>query len=370
MARQKKTINGYYRKTFMYEGKRYYVYGKDQKELVEKVTQKRKELEEGTQKHENPTLNQYYDYFTELRLKEQRPATIRAQKSQFKIISNVEMENSKLFGELKIKDITRRDIETARQSLIEDEKTPENLNICFAHLNHVFECALLDETISKNPCKALKKLKRESAPIAENKHRALSEKESLQFFKAADERNSIYLNVFKLMILTGMRIGEIGALYLTDIDNDFIHIRRTITRDIYGNYIIGDDTKTYSGNRDIPITPDLKQIIKRQKELNNMLFGLDWTDTLFKSGEGELLREYTANREIKRICKAIDIKKFTCHAFRVTFATRFIEQRPQDFKILSELLGHKDISITLNLYTRVMKENKIAAMNNVKIITS
>ena len=57
----------------------------------------------------------------------------------------------------------------------------------------------------------------------------------------------------------------------------------------------------------------------------------------------------------------------TCHALRITFATRFIEQRPQDYKILSDIMGHKDISITLKLYTRVMKENKIAAMNGVNI---
>ena len=61
------------------------------------------------------------------------------------------------------------------------------------------------------------------------------------------------------------------------------------------------------------------------------------------------------------------IEKFTCHAFRNTYATRFIEQRPQDYKILSEILGHKDISITLNLYTHVMTENKVNAMNDVLI---
>ena len=80
-----------------------------------------------------------------------------------------------------------------------------------------------------------------------------------------------------------------------------------------------------------------------------------------------ILREYELNREIKRICKQADIEQFTCHAFRNTFATRFIEQRPQDYKILSEILGHKDISITLNLYTHVMTENKVNAMQDIKV---
>ena len=370
MARQKKNEKGYYVKTFTYEGKRYKVYAKDQKELIEKTAQRRKELEEEKEKIVNPSLNAYYEYFTELRLKEQKGATIRAQKYQFKNIADVEMEGGILFGEMIMKNITRRDIETARQALLDQGKTPENLNICFAHLNHVFESAVMDDTIPKNPCKALKRLKRESAPISENKHRALSEAETVDFLKASEERNSFYHNCFKLMLLTGMRIGEVGALYLTDIDDFFIHVRRTITRDDLGNYYVGEDTKTYSGKRDIPLNPELRKVIRDQKELNNMVFGFGWSGTLFKSTEEQILREYTVNREINRVCKEAEIEKFTCHGFRVTFATRFIEQRPQDFKILSEIMGHKDISITLNLYTRVMTENKVTAMNDLRIKTS
>lgn len=370
MARQKKNSKGYYTKTFMHKGKRYFVYGKDQKELLEKTTQRQKELEEGIQKRENPTINTYYEDFTDRRLTEQKGATIRAQKYQYKNIAETEVSKGVKFGCLRIKEITRRDIETARQKLLESGYTPEYLNICFAHLNHVFECAVIDDTIPKNPCKALKRLKRENPDISENKHRALTENETMDFIKASEDRSSYYHNDFKLMLLTGMRIGEVGALYLTDIDSDFIHVRRTITRDDIGNYYIGDDTKTYSGKRDIPLTPEIKRLIKDQRELNNIVFGAETLGTLFKSAEGGLLREYSVNREIARICKTKNIEKFTCHCFRVTFATRFIEQRPQDFKILSEILGHKDISITLNLYTRVMKESKIKAMNDIQIKTS
>lgn len=370
MARQKKTSNGYYRKTFMYEGKRYCVYAKDQKELSEKVTQKRKELEEGTIDQENPTLRGYYEYFTELRIREQKGATIRAQRYQFKTISEVVMKSGVKFGDMRIKDITRRDIETARQTLLDEGKTPENLNACFLHLNHVFECAVVDDTLQKNPCKALRRLKRESDPIGKTKHRALTEEESVTFLRASEELEPFYHNIFMIMILTGMRIGEVGALYLTDIDGDFIHVRRTITRNNSGAYEVGTDTKTYSGKRDIPLTPELRKVIRDQKELNNAVFGFGWSGTLFKSSREDFLREETVNRVIKRICKATEIEKFTCHGFRVTFATRFIEQRPQDFKILSEIMGHKDISITLNLYTKVMTESKVTAMNELKIKTS
>ena len=365
----KRTKSGYYRKTFTFNGNRYEVKAKTREELDEKIILKKAELEKGELDLYNPTLDSYYEHFYELRCNEVQESTLRAQRIQYNLISGVKMANDRPFGEMRIKDITRRDIEDARQLLLDDKKTPQHLNNCFSHLNHVFNNAVLDDTIVKNPCKALKQLRRKTEPIGENKHRALSVEETIKFFEVAEERNSYYINIFRLMVKTGMRVGEASALYLTDIDKKegFIHVRRTITRNEIGGYVVGDNTKTKNGLRDIPLTSDVISIIKDQEELNRIIHGLNWNGLIFKSAEGEILREYQVNREIKRICKQAGIQEFTCHAFRNTFATRFIEQRPQDYKILSEILGHKDISITLNLYTHVMKENKVCAMNDLMI---
>lgn len=367
MANDKK--DKYYLHKLKYEGKVYYIRSKTKEGLFEKVAKKKAELESGFEETYNPTLKQYYEVFTNNRRNELSECTLRSQKHQFEMIAAVELSKGVLFGDMKIKNIKRYDIEKARQILLNDGKTPQNLNICFSHLNHVFNNAVLDEIIVKNPCKALKKLKRVDEVIGDNRHRALTKEETERFFKTSEEKCSYYDNLFRFMIKTGMRIGEVTALYLTDIDrvNGFIHVRRTITRDEIGGYMVGDDTKTESGNRDIPLTPDILQIIRNQEELNRKVFGFDWSGLLFKSSEGSILREYTVNREIKRICKEAEIDYFTSHAFRNTFATRFIEQRPQDYKILSEILGHKDISITLNLYTHVMTENKVKAMNDIMI---
>lgn len=371
MAKQKK-YNGYLVKTFSYNGRRYYIYGKDSRELLEKELKKREELENGILTIYNPTLNQYYEHFTDIRRKEIKESTIRSQRIQFEVIANTKFIDGICFGDMRIKDITRRNIEDIRQIVLNNGKTPQYVNNCFSHLNHVFHSALLDDTIEKNPCKALKQLKREEPPISENKHRALTEEETKLFFDTAVERNSYYINAFLLMIKSGMRLGEVTALYPSDIDikKGFIHIRKTIARDEAGGYCVSDNAKTKSGMRDIPLTDELLTIIKEQEKLNRMLFGLEINRLLFKSYEGKILREYTLNREIKRICVAAGIEPFTCHAFRNTFATRFIEQRPQDYKILSEILGHKDVSITLNLYTHVMTDNKVKAMQDLLIKTS
>lgn len=364
MAEKKKL----YTHKFRFNGKYYYVRSVSKQGLIDKVAKKKEELEQGLNTIQNPSLNELYNTFTQNRIAELKESTIRTQKHQYELIAAVQLGGMP-FGEMLIRDIKRYHIENARLVLLKSGQKAQNLNNCFAHLNHVFNYAMLNEIIDKNPCKALPQLKRSEPPITETKHRALTIAETEKFFQEAERRNSYYLNLFEIMIKTGMRVGEVSALYLTDIDKEFIHIRRTITRDYTGGYVVGDDTKTVKGKRDIPLTAEVSNIIKKQKLLNNAVFGLSWSGLLFKSVEGNILREYQVNREIKRICKSAGIEQFTSHAFRDTFATRFIEQRPHDYMILSEILGHKDVSITLNIYTHVMKDSKVMAMNDIMIKT-
>ncbi len=365
-----KKNNGYYRQTFTFNGKRYYARGKTIKEAVEKAAEMRANLERGVEDISNPTLDDYYDHFTSIRKREIKESTLRSQTCQYKVVSAVEMAPGMTFGSLRIKDITRRDIETAREILLQQGKTPQNLNNIFAHLNHVFSKATLDDTIPKNPCKSLTQLKRSEPLIGENRHRALSVAETEKFINCAIDRESYYLNTFLMMLKTGMRIGEVTALYKTDIDRKkgFIHIRRTIQRNEFGQYIVGEDAKTENSKRDIPLRKDVLEIINQQENQNRIFFGLEAENGLiFRSVDNKILREYSVNREIKRICTACGIEPFTCHAFRNTFATRFIEQNAENYKTLSEILGHKKVEITLDLYTHVMQETKIECMNSLII---
>ncbi len=376
MAKQKKRRkDGLLKKSFRVDGssKRYYVYGRTAEELRQAENKKRDEIENGLRVLYNPTLSEYYAHFIQEREKAVKETTLRVQEIEFNLIAGVELSDGVKVGDMPIKNISRRHVTDARSILYKQGKTPQHLNICFKHLNHVFNYAVSEDVINKNPIARLPELKRETETINETKHRALSQEETIKFFKAARELKSFYLNDFLFMINCGVRVGELGALTIKDIDtkSGYIHIKRTITRDAVGGYMVGSDTKTRSSKRDIPLTAELYKIVCEQQELNKMLYGLNINDiTLFKTSEGELLREYSLNNEIKRICAAAGIDNFTCHAFRNTFATRFIEQRPQDYKILSEILGHKDISITLNLYTHVMAEQKENSMNAIQIKTS
>lgn len=368
MAKLKRRADGRYKKTFTFEGKPYCEYGKTVREAEQKMAERLALLAQGVEKHKNPTLNVYYERFTEIRRKSVRESTIRCQACQFRNCADtVVNDNGKTLGEMRIRDIKKRDIQNVQLALAQTDRTTETVNNCLSHLLHVFNSAVDDETIDKNPCKGVKPLQRVEKPARETIHRALTLEETRLFFEEAS--NSYYYPLFCLMIQTGMRIGECGGLFYSDIDEKegFIHVRRTVTRNEDGGYEIGNGAKTFSGIRDIPLNESIRKALNKQRLQNAQFYGKKLYSTLFRSPEGEILREYPVNREIKRICKRVGIEKFTCHAFRATFSTRFIETQPENYKTLSEILGHKDTRITLNLYTHVMQESKVTAMEKMQI---
>lgn len=373
MARKKKT-NGYIRRTFTFKGKRYQIYGHTAAEVTEKEAKKRAELEAGEENRKNPSMRAYYQTFIDARRHEVKDTTSYSQSVAFKIITETEIVKGQRFGDLKLQDITRRDVESLRSKLLESGTSAMYVNYLFGLLRHVFNSAVNDEIINRNPCRGLKRLKRDKKPANETIHRALTEKETDAFFSKAREMKSHYLNAFLIMIKTGLRVGELAALTFADIDikTGFIHVKTTLTRNNAGGFEVGDSTKTESGTRDIPLTKELYDIFRKQRAFNAFIFGADKStedDLLFRAKEGGLILDNAINSEIKAICKAAGVEKFTCHAFRATFATRFIEQRPQDYKILAEILGHSKVSITLDLYTHVMTENKVEAMKDVEVKT-
>lgn len=370
MAKKKTRKDGLRVRTFTYDGKRYYVYGKNNKELNEKEHKKRCELEAGTMERENPTLNKYHEHFTEMRRGSVRESTIRSNKHAFAVVAAIPMDgNGKTFGELQIRDITPKDIQHLQRVLADSDRKAATVNAIMAHVKHVFNSAVRDETIEKNPCACIVNLTKTEKSARETIHRALTQEETEKFFEAARARKSYYYNVFALMIRTGMRVGEIGALTPFDIDEKagVIHVRKTVMYDEVDAVRIGESAKTKTSVRDIPLSTEMLETIREQKDLNRMVFWTKLPETIFVSMDGKLLQSYMIDREIERCCKAAGIDRFTSHAFRATFATRFIEQRPEDYKTLSEILGHADISITLNLYTHVMEERKREAMSKISI---
>jgi len=166
-----------------------------------------------------------------------------------------------------------------------------------------------------------------------------------------------------ICLSAGIRIGEICALTWEDIDteNGIISIRRTIQR-IYiiedgarRTELILDTPKTKNSIREIPISRDLLKLLKPIKKVVNDSFFVLTNDA--KPTEPRTYRSY-----YKAFMKELELPDLKFHGLRHSFATRCIESKC-DYKTVSVLLGHSNISTTLNLYVHPNMEQKRKAID-------
>jgi len=161
-----------------------------------------------------------------------------------------------------------------------------------------------------------------------------------------------------ICLSAGVRIGEICALTWDDIDTDngIIHVRRTIQRvylieeGIRKTELILDTPKTRNSIREIPMNRDLLKILKPLKKVVNSNFFVLTNDS--KPTEPRTYRSY-----YKKFMNSLNIPEIKFHGLRHSFATRCIESKC-DYKTVSVLLGHSNISTTLNLYVHPNFEQK------------
>lgn len=164
-----------------------------------------------------------------------------------------------------------------------------------------------------------------------------------------------------LCLYTGLRIGELLSLKWNDIEfnKGILFISKSCHDDWKnGKYVkIIDTPKTDCSERIIPIP---KQVLYRLKELKKK------TDNEYiiqgKSNYGAEVRSY--QRTFESLLKKLNIPHKGFHALRHTFATRALEVG-MDVKTLSEVLGHKNPTITLKRYAHSMLEHKTEMMNRV-----
>ncbi len=171
--------------------------------------------------------------------------------------------------------------------------------------------------------------------------------------------NFSYMNLgIYICLCCGLRIGEICALRWEDIDlkAGVIRISKTIQRiyikngtDCRTEVIIGS-AKTMSSMRIIPIAKDLKAMLRtRYRYLDG--------DNYVLTNTARPLEPRTYRNYYNRLMQSLQMPKLKFHSLRHSFATRCIESRC-DYKTVSALLGHSNISTTLNLYVHPDMEQK------------
>lgn len=163
-----------------------------------------------------------------------------------------------------------------------------------------------------------------------------------------------------LCLYTGLRIGELLALEWSDISFQKGSISVTKTcyelKDDSGHYVrIVGTPKTKSAERIIPLPKQIIPILKTLRSQSKSQYVIE-----SKTHEAVSVRTY--QRSFEHLLKNLSIPHKGFHSLRHTFATRAIECGV-DVKTLSEILGHKDPTITLKRYVHSLFEHKKKMMN-------
>ena len=162
-----------------------------------------------------------------------------------------------------------------------------------------------------------------------------------------------------ICLYTGLRIGELLALEWNDID--FANGEININKSCYDGKMkdgsfgrITDTPKTENSIRVIPLPKKLVPIIRAMKKNSNSPYVI--------SGKNNVIYVRSYQRSFEILLKKLNIKHRGFHALRHTFATRAIECG-MDVKTLSEILGHKNPTVTLNRYAHSLMDHKKDMMN-------
>ncbi|MCR4786010.1 MAG: site-specific integrase [Lachnospiraceae bacterium] len=362
----KKRKDGRYQRKFTVNGVHCVVLGRSKAELDRKEYEKRQQIESGQLTRANPTMDEFFNKWIEAQELHLKTSTVYGYRSKYRLCKNIKV-GATSFGQLRLREVTTDDIRELQTGIAKRVKTA-TVNNRMLLIRSMFNTAVNENRILYNPCKAVKDLKRKEPESRETIHRALTDDEVNAFMEKA--KDYFYYDEYRLALATGMRVGEIGALTTRDIHDGFIWINRTVTKAETGGQTIGDSPKTHHGERRIPLTENIKQIIEHKKSINSMLYGsiISLDGRIFRSPTGRIIDDSRVNAEIQKICKETGIEIFTMHAFRDTFATRCIEAGVNP-KTLQELLGHANFNITMTLYGHVQDDTKIAAMETLQAYT-
>ena len=157
-----------------------------------------------------------------------------------------------------------------------------------------------------------------------------------------------------LCLYSGLRIGELIALQWSDID--FTKGILTVSKSCHDskNGLIIDEPKTATFRRVIPLPKQLLPILKDVKKRSDSSFVV--------SADGKPVSVRSYQRSFELLLKKLKIPHKGFHSLRHTFATRALECG-MDVKTLSEILGHKNPTVTLNRYAHSLMEHKADMMN-------
>lgn len=346
-----------YRYTDLY-GKRKTIYGKTLNILREKEKEINKDIEDGIYTC-NISLNELFTRYLDQNVNI-KPRT----KYKYEIEYNRWIKSTWI-GRKKVKSIVKSDIVKFYKELSEKGYSNGTIKCIHKYINGALNMAYEDDLIRRNfAVKCIEPYKKI------NKRYSLTKEETIKFLETAENYNEgkNYLLGFKLMLFTGMRIGEVSGLTWNDIDlkNKIINVDH--------QFILGDENsrtsyhidspKTFNAIRKVPMSDDVYNLLKDLKKdtyFDSLKFGSEidgYQGFVLHTRSGLPILTARFNDYAKKIVELYNashkdqLPNVSCHICRHTFCTRMAELNLNP-NALQKIVGHGSYSTTANVYISV-----------------
>jgi integrase len=339
-------------------GKRKSVSGKTKKEVEKKLA----ELQvKPVYERENITVQEWCEYWLETR---KRP--ILTEQSFIRLESQFRNHVYPYVGKMKMNELTPFILEEMYAKVFQKKPTGKNYQIkTYSHatvnglsvqFKKCLQFAVDREVISKNPHNGVE-LHKLRPPKKIEAYASADQKKIVDICKKGKEANQ---KLFYFLISTGMRFGEATALTWDDVDLDTgaVNITKTSVA-IHGSMTIQKHPKTKAGVRTIYLAPTVLEWLKYHR--STLDEDANYRNLVFPNMRYNIINQQNAILAWKNFCIKNGLEYKGMHALRHTFATRALESGI-DVKVVSSMLGHKNVITTMNIYQDVMADQKIKAI--------
>jgi integrase len=235
---------------------------------------------------------------------------------------------------------------------------PKTVRNVAGMLHKAFKDAVRWSVLTSNPADSAE-LPRRSAP----EMKAWTVDQVGVFLLAAEDHPQWI--VWRLLLMTGARRGEVLGLDWRDIDlaGGRITIRQTWS--MAGNKPMLGSPKTASGSRVVALDTGTVVALKRWKSEQGryrLAMGAGWptTTAVVTEQDGQRVHPQVLTRRFKALCRDLDVTPIRLHDLRHTVASVALAHG-EDVTVLSRRLGHADVGVTLKLYRHVMPGEDQAA---------
>ena len=293
----------------------------------------------------------------------------------YKFVQNILAKEP--FGQRKIASIKTSDAKIFLIKMQEDGRGYSTIHTVRGVLRPAFQMAADDDMIVKNPFQF------ELHTVVVNdsvKRDALTREQERKFlqFILEDNHYSQYYDAIYILFKTGLRISEFCGLTIKDIDfkKKVIKVNHQLQRTSDMRYIC-EKTKTENGVREVPMTPDVvdafKRIIKMRPKpkIEPVVDGYSGFLFLDKNGKPKVAlhweKYFQLSVEKYNSIYRVQLPKITPHVCRHTFCTNMAKSGMNP-KVLQYIMGHGDISVTLDTYTHIKAEDAIAEMERLDFV--